>query len=445
MPTKPKRILVLWWNRTPASQTRLTMLHHIHTLDESPVEHDIIYYNAFTPLPKWFKSIQFDAVILHYSFVAIRFAPDYWAKWKKTMDWIADWDCVKIAIPQDEYDKSQVLDEWLDEWGVSVVFSCFEGENVRIIYPIMSQKATFYYCFTGYIHEETGKDLTQKIKPLYERPVDIIYRARNLPFQFGHHGQLKHLIADIVADSAENLGLVVDISTKEEDTIFGKHWIDFMAGGKATIGIESGISSLDRRGETKRAMEKILVENPNATFEEVSQQMPDGWDSYEFFAISPRHFESVMTKTCQILVEGNYSGVLIADQHYIPLKSDFSNLEDALAKLKDDSYIQAMIDRAYEDIYLSGKYTYASFAQQISDAIDLELSRSKYEEKAKQAILWQIAVMYSKFIDGINYINAFLIFNVVVPLVRYIKKLLGAKQRRYFQAKLDSLRGKSKK
>src|SRR5690606_13623291 len=166
MQRKPNQILVLWWNRLPENQTRLTMLHHIHALDESPIPHKIIYYNAFTPLPKWFRNIDFDVVIFHYSFVAMRFAPDYWSIWKKTMDWIADWDCLKIAIPQDEYDKSQVLDEWLDEWDVSVVFSCFEGENVKIIYPIMSQKATFYYCFTGYIHQETGKELSKKIKPL---------------------------------------------------------------------------------------------------------------------------------------------------------------------------------------------------------------------------------------------------------------------------------------
>ena len=38
--------------------------------------------------------------------------------------------------------------------------------------------------------------------------------------------------------------------------------------------------------------------------------MPRGWDSYAFFAISPRHLEAVITKTAQVLVEGRYSGVL---------------------------------------------------------------------------------------------------------------------------------------
>ena len=417
MPTNPKQILVLWWNHTPASQTRLTIFHHLHALDESPVPHRIIYYNAFIPLPEWFKEIKFDAIIFHYSYVAVRFAPDYWSTWKQKMDWIADWDCLKIAIPQDEYDQSQVLDEWLDEWGVSVVFSCFEGKNVDIIYPIMSQKATFYYCFTGYIHQETGKELTKKIKPLAERDYDIIYRARNLPFQFGHHGQLKHKIADVVSECADKIALNYNISTKEKDTIFGKNWINFMASGKATIGIESGVSSLDRRGEIKRQLNDLIAQNPNITFEEITQLMPKGWDSYEFFAISPRHFEAVMTKTCQILIEGNYSGVLKANQHYIPLNRDFSNLEEALLKLKDDDYVQSIIDQAYEDIYLSKNFTYERFAQAIETAIDLEFQNQSLSSVFIPEKLWRKAEQEARLVSIKIVLN-----NIRIFLAPYIFK-----------------------
>ena len=49
-----------------------------------------------------------------------------------------------------------------------------------------------------------------------------------------------------------------------------------------------------------------------------------GWDSYAFFAISPRHLEAVVTKTAQVLVEGSYSGVLEPERHYIPVRRDFS-------------------------------------------------------------------------------------------------------------------------
>src|SRR5262249_12503824 len=75
------------------------------------------------------------------------------------------------------------------------------------------------------------------------------------------------------------------------------------------------------------------------------------------------------TKTCQILVEGEYSGVLEPDRHYIPLKRDFSNLDEVLDKLRDRHLVDEMVERAFNDIYLSGQYSYRAFAHQIEQAL----------------------------------------------------------------------------
>jgi len=100
--------------------------------------------------------------------------------------------------------------------------------------------------------------------------------------------------------------------------------------GRAVIGAESGSSVLDARGEIQRRIGRLLAEQPGLSFEEVDAQMPDGWDSYAFFAMSPRHLEAVITKTAQVLVEGRYSGVLEPGRHYIPLRRDLANLDEAL-------------------------------------------------------------------------------------------------------------------
>ena len=50
----------------------------------------------------------------------------------------------------------------------------------------------------------------------------------------------------------------------------------------------------------------------------------------QLFAISPRHLEACATRTCQVLVEGEYSGVLRPGEHYIPVRKDLSNLDDVL-------------------------------------------------------------------------------------------------------------------
>jgi hypothetical protein len=135
--------------------------------------------------------------------------------------------------------------------------------------------------------------------------------------------------------------------------------------GRAVIGSESGSSVLDARGEIQRRISRLLAEQPGLAFDEVDAQMPSGWDSYAFFAISPRHLEAVITKTAQVLVEGRYSGVLEPERHYIPLRRDLSNLDEALERLRDVEAVEAMTERAYRDVYLSGRNNLSTLADQL--------------------------------------------------------------------------------
>jgi spore maturation protein CgeB len=73
-------------------------------------------------------------------------------------------------------------------------------------------------------------------------------------------------------------------------------------------------------------------------------------------AISSRHFEPIGTKTCQLLLEGNYNDILTAGEHYIPIRKDYSNLTDALGKFMDDDYRRAITERAYE--YVMSNHTH---------------------------------------------------------------------------------------
>ena len=81
------------------------------------------------------------------------------------------------------------------------------------------------------------------------------------------------------------------------------------------------------------------------------------------------HLEAVITKTCQVLVEGDYDGILQPNRHYIPLKRDFSNLVEVLDKLRDDELLEEIANQAYEEIYMSKRYSYEKFASDIHDAI----------------------------------------------------------------------------
>ena len=365
--SSPLRILVLYWYPVPIYQMRLAVQQHLYALEKGDQRHEIIYHNVYQntrPL----KASNFDVVILHTTFLCMRWS-EFFYTLKSELEWVKKLSCLKIAIPQDEYDHSEVLDEWLFEWQVSIIFSCFDETHHEVLYPMMSKCASFYRCLTGYIDEDMARRIETSLLSIDKRPNDIVYRASKLPYWFGSHGQLKHEIAGIVAGRAQSHGLRHDISTRQEDTILGAAWIDFVASGRTVIGCESGSSALDRRGELKAKIQALLAENDQLSFEEVSAQLPNGWDTFSFFAISPRHLEAVITKTCQILLEGTYDGILQPNKHYIPLRRDFSDLDEVLEKLKDHGFLQRIADQAFEDIYRSGQCSYSKFASDIQRAI----------------------------------------------------------------------------
>ncbi len=193
-----KRILVLYWHRESIDKMRAGIRHHLRALEHSKVKYEILYYNTVSGAPEWLRHLNFDVVVMHTTFLCMRWSYLFY-HWKWVHRWIRDLECVKIAMPQDEYDHSEILDEWLYEWGVSVIFTNFDECNRKILYPIMHDKADFYKCFTGSIDENVARQYEERLLPIEERPNDIIYRATNLPYWFGSHGQLKHRIADVVA------------------------------------------------------------------------------------------------------------------------------------------------------------------------------------------------------------------------------------------------------
>jgi len=347
------RLLLLHYTPRPRA-VRLTTEQHLEALVRID-DADVLSYNAVHGVPSWLRLLRFDAVILHTTFLGVRWHT-YFHRWKDHSAWLVDLPVPKIAFPQDEYDHAEDLDEWLDELGCRIVCTVLDGRHRDELYPRLSKSGTFYETLTGYIDEASAERFRGGLSPLPQRPYAIVYRARNLPYWLGSHSQLKHRIGEVVAARAPEHELKTDISTRLHETILGNAWLDFLARGQATIGAESGSSVLDRRGEIRAQVDKIVEAEPAISFEELSSRMPPGWDDYRFFAISPRHLEAVITRTAQILVEGDYSGVLEANRHYIPVRPDFTDLDDALEQARDVSHLTKLADQAYADVYESGRY-----------------------------------------------------------------------------------------
>ena len=85
--------------------------------------------------------------------------------------------------------------------------------------------------------------------------------------------------------------------------------------------------------------------------------------------MSPRHLEAVATRTFQVLVEGDYGGVLEAGTHYQPVRRDLSDIEAGLDLSRDTQRAQAMVDRAHDEIVASGRYSWRTVVREIADQV----------------------------------------------------------------------------
>jgi hypothetical protein len=382
--TKPKKVLVIFYNPDSLNKTRISVIKNIEMFDYLKPEYEVSYFNVNSIIQSFNVGEKininqdiflqnWDVVILNYSFLALRYSGFSFRKLKKEFVWIAVLSSLKLAMPQDEGDFSGLLDEWLYELRVSVIFSVHYSPEGPL-YPIMRNNAEIYKCLPGYIDDRTAMIYADKVIPLDKREFDITYRAFKLPLRYGKAGYNKTVIAEIIKDRAEARGLKVNISTKPEDTIYSDRWLDFIASGKTVLGTQGGYSAIDWRGELSVQIKKAQIIANSSDLKLINKYMPEGWDDFNLFTITPRHFEAVVANTCQILLRGDYRDILLPEVHYIPLEQDWSNLDEVLDKLKDTEGLQRMADRAREDILETGKYNYSGFIKYLKEIIEQHMN-----------------------------------------------------------------------
>jgi hypothetical protein len=211
-------------------------------------------------------------------------------------------------------------------------------------------------------------------KPDEKREIDIGYRGRKLEYYMGKGSQEKYEIAVKFKEKANGLGLKLDIEADEGRRIYGEKWYRFTANCRAMLGVEAGVSIFDLEDEVYENYQRVIASHPKISFEEISQQLGfERWENKIYYrTISPRHFEGAVFRVCQILFEGNYSGIMRPMVHYIPLKKDFSNFDDVIRMFQDSSLRKQLTENAFNDLVDSGSYTYKEFIRNVFDRVLLE-------------------------------------------------------------------------
>lgn len=328
-------------------------------------QHNYLVHNALLPLPEFVKDLEFDGIVLGSTFLISRRYPNTYERVFREYDFIRDVDAFKIALPQDDYDCSALLDRWVVDWKIDKVYTVCP-DHWEVLYPgLLRSGGDIVLGFTGYISRPLIRR-SRGSKPHEQRPIDVCYRSKRQPLCFGRLGLAKSQIGSRFLDAFRDECLVTDISVDPKDTIPGQEWLDFIESSRFTLGANSGSSLLDPEGQIRQRVNEYLSENPQATFEEVEAACFPGQDGQHVFtAISPRVLEAGMLKTGQILAPGPYNGLLEPWVHYIPLPEDCSNKYEVAGAIKDPSLLKQITDACKERLMESPELMMETFASNI--------------------------------------------------------------------------------
>jgi len=314
-----------------------------------------------------------DVLIMHYSVrinVQGHLSPLLAPRIKKFMG-------LKILFIQDEYNSVENARKSMDELGFQLVYTCIPEDEIEKVYPKNRFPQTeFIRQLTGYVPERLERG--DFFVPHEKRPYHICYRGRDLPFWYGELGHEKQVIGERMREICDKRNIPCDIEWLTDKRIYGDGWHDFLASARATLGTESGSNVFDFNDEIKTKVLKALHDNPETSYETIYEKYVVQHDNFVYMnQISPKIFEAIALRTALILFEGEYSGIVKPDQHYISLKKDFSNADEVLNKLNDFSYIKKLTDCAYQDIIASRNYSYYKFVKQVEADIDVRVRLGK--------------------------------------------------------------------
>lgn len=305
----------------------------------------------------------YDAVVIHYSVrlsVEAHLSPG-------CADALQGYGGLKIAFVQDDYETTETTRTWIERLGVHAVFTIVPKAYIEAVYPKSRfAHVEFHETLTGFVPLRPKPP--EQLKPIAERKWVIGYRGRDLPYWYGNLGREKLIIGQRMRQICDERGITVDIESQTDRRIYGSGWYDFLENSKATLATESGANVFDDYGDIRRDVEKALAAEPTLSYEEIfARYLAEHEGRIVVNQISPKVFESIAYKTALVMFEGAYSGVVEPWKHYIPLKKDFSNIDDVLSKLADDEYLQSMAERAYSHVVESDRYSYRQFIEAFDD------------------------------------------------------------------------------
>lgn len=299
---------------------------------------------------------------------------------------------VKILSVQDEYNNTNATRAAIRDLGFDVLLTCVPPAGVEYVYPRAELPGVeIISVFAGYVSDDAAAP--RPGPPLSERPIVLGYRGRMLGGLYGQLGFEKYEIGRRMKEICDARGIACDISSREEDRIYGEDWYTFIGNCRAMLGSESGSNVFDFDGSLAVKFEQMTRENHGVapTYEEFRPYIGNRESEIEMGQISPRVFECALMRTPLVLMRGGYSGAIRPEEHFIPLEKDFSNAEAVLARLENLPALEAMVERAYQHLVASGKFGYRAFGATVRAVIDRHVAKKGWTAKPVAASAYEEA------------------------------------------------------
>lgn len=318
-------------------------------------------YNVTYGFRPGLERLDFDAIVLHYSV----FIPEEdYRLGREMVEWVAAAPSYKVAFFQDEHQYCRKRFEFLNRHSIDCVYTCFAPDQHDETYGSYTKVPTVVSHVPAYVSSDMLAEADALAAPEAGRDVDVGYRARPMPPYVGRGGLEKVVIGDRFSELAAGSGLRLDISTREEDRLYGEDWYRFLGRCTGMLGTESGVSCSDLEDEVRTEYEGLVAAGEDASLERLERGSLRRWDwKVPLRTTSSRHFEAAAFRVCQIMFEGEYSGDLVPMVHYIPLKKDFSDIDEVLERFRDESVRRELTENAHRDLIASGAHSYERFIE----------------------------------------------------------------------------------
>lgn len=357
---------------------RQTMIDVVKSFERHAPGHQYLYHDLHASVTAPLRAIRFDLVVLDSTFLDARVIRpiERFTRLRSRYEFVRASDAVKVALTQDEFDNGRTLDDWLADWRVDRVLPCVAPDTWDLIFPRTRAIAGFQPCFTGFFDPDRAAARRASVGPLASRPIDIGCRVARLPPEFGRFGLAKAALADAVAARFAGTAVHCDISTDPARMFLGDSWSAFLAGCKFSLGSEGGSSVWDPDGAIRQRVRDHVARHPGAGRDDIEAACFPGVDGQHVFRVmSPRVFEAASQMTSQILVRGDYGGLVREWDHYIPVAADFSNLDEVADAIADVAAAERRARDCFDALAAQPRAHARTFARDVIERAACEVER----------------------------------------------------------------------